>query len=85
MVGRSAGWKWPPEAEQGSWLEGGQGLPLIENGQAFIQVVAQLDPDFGVALPLGSRRDLQAVFVEGDLLSSVTVRVYLKQNKSAGR
>jgi len=55
-----------PRWSRGSWLEGRLGLPLIENGHASIQVVAQLDPGFGVALPLGSRRDLHAVFVEGD-------------------
>jgi len=53
-------------------------LSLMENGQAAIQVVVQLDPGLGVTLS-GMRRDLQTVSIQRRVLSLLTVRVYLKQ------
>lgn len=39
-------------------------LSLIENGQATIHGVVQIDPGFGVALAAWTGRDLQAIVVE---------------------
>jgi hypothetical protein len=50
----------------GGWLESNQVLSLIENCQAAIHGVVQLNPGFGVALAAWSGWDLQAMVVERD-------------------
>ena len=55
-----------PRGSGGGWLEGDQVLSLIENGQAAIHGVVQIDPGLGVALAPGTGWDLQAIVVERD-------------------
>ena len=50
----------------GGWLEGDQVLSVVENRQAALHGMVQIDPGFGVALAARSGWDLQAVVVERD-------------------
>jgi hypothetical protein len=47
-------------------LEDDQALSLVENRQAAIHEVVQINPGLGVALAPWSGRDLQAIGIEGD-------------------